>query len=381
MRRRGKESWQITVELGRDPTTGRRLRRTHTIRGIKREAEQRRAALLHTLATGSYVEPSKQTVGAYLGRWLRDYARTGVAPATFDRYEEIVRLHLNPTLGAVPLTRLRPGHILAALEHWRKPAEVGGRALAPRTVLHHYRVLHEALQQAVRWQLLAINPVAAVSPPRADRPEMRALDRHQAARLLAALNGSEFESMTITALYTGARLGELRGLRWQDIDLARGSLSVQQTARTIKGGIAFGVPKTHRSRRSVALPMAVIDSLQARRKVQLEDRLRAGAAWQEGALVFTDALGRPASEHRLRHTFQRALTIAGLPRIRFHDLRHTMATLMLSQGEHPKVVSERLGHVNVNITLDTYSHVLPGLQEAAADRLAAALSEAGRTGA
>ncbi|MGA8017179.1 MAG: site-specific integrase [Candidatus Dormiibacterota bacterium] len=181
----------------------------------------------------------------------------------------------------------------------------------------------------------------------------------------------------LTALYTGLRLSELRGLRWRDVDLTAARLSIQQTLqRRRDGSLAVHEPKTHRSRRGVSLPAAVVEAVREHRRCQLEARLLAGNAWEDPDLVFTDALGRPLSETRLRHAFHRLLREAGLPRIRLHDLRHTMATLMLAQGEHPKVVSERLGHSTVSITLDTYSHVLPGLQAAAAERLAAALGAA-----
>lgn len=368
----GKESWLITIERGRDGS-GRRMRDHHTVHGTRRDADRERARLLRDLNAGSYVEPSRETVAAFLQRWLRDYVRHTVAPQTYERYEQIARLHLEPVLGAVLLVKLRPRDVVAAEASWRESR------LAPRTVLHHHRVLHDALQQAVRWQLLASNPVAAVTPPRAEKKEMRALDVEQARRLLDAIKGSAHETEIFTLLYTGLRLGELLGLRWTDLDLASGRLSVQQTAQRMTGaGIVFRAPKTHRSRRAITLPATVIARLRDHRAEQVEARLAAGPAWQTSELVFVDGLGRPLNENGLRRAFYALLANAGLPRVRLHDLRHTMATLMLAQGEHPKVVSERLGHATVAITLDLYSHVLPGLQAAAADRLAAALDAGSR---
>jgi integrase len=177
-------------------------------------------------------------------------------------------------------------------------------------------------------------------------------------------------------LHTGLRMGELLGLRWRDCDLDNGRLSIQQTAYQVRGGgTAFGPTKTHRSRRPITLAADFVHALRAHRAAQTERRLVAGPAWRGDLdLVFDDGIGGPLSPDRLRAGFQRVLREAGLPTIRFHDLRHTMATLMLAAGEHPKVVSERLGHASVMLTLDTYSHVLPGLQEAAAERLADTLA-------
>ncbi len=375
IRRRSTDSWQVVIELGRDPVTGKRKRVSRNVVGAKRDAETERTALLRSIETGTYVDPTRELVAEFLARWLRDYARPVVAPRTYERYEEIVRLHIVPTLGRVPLTQLRPTHIVAAERQW---LDAG---LSPATVLKHHRLIRQTLQQAMRWRVLTVNPADAVTPPRRERTEMSVLDRDQAAALLNAAQGSEFEVLILTALYTGLRVGELLGLRWKDVDLTARQLRVQQAAQPVKGGgVAYAQPKTHRSRRAVSLPGPVTEALQRQRHLQARARLAAGAAWQASDLVFTNSLGGPVSRTSLRRVFHELLDRAGAPRIRLHDLRHTMATLMLAVGEHPKVVSERLGHATVGVTLDTYSHVLPGLQAAAADRLAATLSSAGRAG-
>jgi integrase len=365
IRRRGKGSWELTIDLGRDPATGRRLRRFHAVRGTRRDAERELAAHLHALATGTYADPSKETVAAYLERWLRDYAEPTVAPRTFERYAEIVRGPITAVLGSMRLSSVRAPHIAAAERQWRDAG------LAPATVLKYHRLIRQALAHAVRWHLLVVNPADAVAAPRTERREMAVLTPEQATALLDAARGTEFEVPLTTALYTGLRLGELLGLRWRDADLGAGQLRVQQTLQQVAGGgVVFRQPKTHRSRRAVSIPTVVVDSLREHRRAQAETRLLAGPAWADTDLVFSDALGRPLSANRLRWHFHRLLREAGLPRIRLHDLRHTMATLMLAAGEHPKVVSERLGHSTIAVTIDTYSHVLPGLQAAAAERLA-----------
>jgi integrase len=255
--------------------------------------------------------------------------------------------------------------MVAAEQTWRS-------RLAAGAVLKHHRLLREALEQAVRWQTLAVNPANAVTPPRQSRREMCALNTDQSRALLDAVAGTEFDCELSMLLYAGLRLGELLGLRWADVDLEVGQLHVQQTLQRMTGGeVRMAPTKTHRSRRMVDLPGSAVAVLREHRRLQAEARLLAGNAWEDAGLVFTDRLGRPI---RLRLAFWRLLDEAGLPRIRLHDLRHTMATLMLAAGEHPKVVSERLGHATVNITLDTYSHVLPGLGRAAAERLGQSLT-------
>jgi integrase len=371
IRRRAAGIWQVRIEVGTDPVSGRRLRRSVHVYGTLKDAERERTALLHSLQAGTYVDPARETVAEFFERWLRDYAQASVGRRTYERYEEIVRLHVIPTLGRLRLSDLRPAHILTAEREWRE----GG--LSASTVLKHHRLVREALQHAVRWQLMVVNPADAVTAPRPERREMLVLDRDQAAALLECAAGNEFEVALLTALYTGLRVGELLGLRWRDLDLLNGQLRVQQAVQPVKGGgVAYGPPKTHRSRRAVSLPSPVSEALQRQRAAQTKSRLAIGPDWQENDLVFTDAFGRPMSRTRLRLAFRRLLAEAGLPTLRLHDLRHTMATLMLAQGEHPKIVSERLGHATVGITLDTYSHVLPGLQAAAAERLAVALGGA-----
>jgi integrase len=368
IRRRGVKSWELTIDLGRDPVTGRRQRRFASVKGARRDAERELAARIHAIETGTDIDAPKITVAAYLQRWLRDYAKPDVAPRTYERYAEIVAHHIAPKLGMVTLSQLRPAHIVAAEREWQDAG------LSPSTVLKFHRLIREALHHAIRWRLLAVNPADAVTPPRVERREMSVLNPAQAAALLAQARGTEFEAPITTALYSGLRLGELRGLRWRDLDLDAGRLSVVQSLQKVPGGgVVARQPKTHRSRRGVSLPAALVGVLREHRRRQVEARLVAGDAWEDADLVFTDTLGSPLSETRLRWAFWRLLREAGLPRIRLHDLRHTMATLMLAAGEHPKVVSERLGHSTVSITLDTYSHVLPGLQAAAAERLAVTL--------
>jgi integrase len=223
--------------------------------------------------------------------------------------------------------------------------------------------------------MLARNPADAVQPPRADRRELATLPAADVSALMAAADATPIGTLVRMAVMTGMRRGELLGLRWQDVDMATGTASVQQTAQRISGrGWVFRQPKTQLSRRAIALSPDTVRMLAAHRRAQLEARLLAGSAWQDYGLVFTSALGTPLEPGTVARTWARIVTQAGVGPVRWHDLRHAHATLMLSAGVHPKVVGERLGHASVGITLDTYSHVLPGLQAAAAEALDAVLA-------
>ena len=360
----GRSPWAVVIDLGNDPVTGRRRQLWRSVKGSKREAEALLVHLLHQRDTGIDVAPERITVGQYLERWLKDYAEANVAPNTKRRYAELLRLHVVPTLGGLPLAKLRPLHIQQCY------ASVLAKGLSSRTALHCHRVLREALQHALKWQLIARNPADAVEPPRYQRHEMLALGPEEVQRLLRAAEDTPYGALVSLAVMTGLRQGELLGLRWQDVDLRADILYVRQTAQRLPGeGITFRPPKTHRSARPVALSPVTIEVLREHRRRQLEQRLLVGAVYEDYGLVFATPLGTPIDSGNLRKAWQRIVKAAGLDHVRFHDLRHAHATLLLQQGVHPKVVSERLGHAGVAITLDTYSHVLPGLQAEAVANL------------
>jgi integrase len=295
-------------------------------------------------------------VEEYLDRWLKGSVQGNVKPITYESYERIIRVHVVPTLGRVKLNKLNPLHLQSL---YRERLDSG---LSARTVQYIHVVMHRALKQAVRWGLVPRNVSEAVDPPRAHRKEMCPLSPEQARAFLEAARGDHLEALYVVALHCGLRQGELFGLRWGDVDLEAGILRVNRSLSRTKDGPAFTVPKTTKSRRTVQLTNGAIEALKRHSERQAEEMVRADALYADQGLVFASEIGTPLNRHNVNgRSFKPLLVRAGLPNIRFHDLRHTCATLLLGKGVHPKFVQELLGHATVAITLDTYSHVLPGM--------------------
>ena len=376
IKQRAKGSWSIVIDLGRD-ATGKRKQKWTTLRGTKKQAQAELTRLLNEINTGEYIEPSRMLVSEYLTRWLKDYAEPSVSPKTNERYAQIIRDNINPTLGNYYLSKLKPLHIQSfytdCLTNGRKDGKGG---LAAQTVPHFHRLLHRAFSQAVKWQLLARNPVDAVEPPRPERTEMNAINEADTAQLLDKLAGSALFSPVLFAVTTGLRRGELLALRWKDVNLDEGRITVNQSLEQTKAGLRFKSPKTERSRRQVPLPSVTVDLLKEHKRKQNEERLRLGPVYQNNGLVFPRPDGSTMPPDSFSTNFAASIRRSGLKHIRFHDLRHSHATQLLLQGVHPKIVSERLGHSNIGITLDTYSHVLPGMQEDAVLKIDASLKKA-----
>jgi integrase len=310
-------------------------------------------------------------VGEYLDRWLSDSVRDTVKATTFERYEQIARLHLKPSLGRVKLKGLTPAHVRGL---YREKLEAGSSA---RTVRYIHTTLHKALKQAVMDGLIPRNATEAVTPPQSSREEMCPLTPEQAKLLLQVAHeaGDRLAALYVLAIHTGLRQGELQGLKWDDVDLEDGSLQVRRTLAITKNGPVLTSPKTTGSRRSVKLTSKAIEALKRHLERQLGEIDRIGSLWSENGLIFASEKGEPINRHNLtRRSFKPLLKRAGLPQIRFHDLRHTCATLLLTRNVNVKIVSEMLGHSTIAITLDTYSHVLPNMRDQAAAAMEEALS-------
>jgi integrase len=297
--------------------------------------------------------------------WLA-HVRERVRATTYEGYECLLRCHLPPELGALPLPELTPLGLQRMYSDLLS-AQRDRRALSAGTVLNLHLVLTQALGQAVRWQLLSSNPAARAQPPRPRRGLPVSVSPELLSRLLAVASGTALELPVAIAAATGMRRGEILALRWADISSEYSLAHVRATLQSTRGGLVFEQPKTARSRRAVALPAFLAPFLRRHRREHESARSRRGASWQESDLVVSRGDGSPVHPDSLSSAWRRLLRKHRLPPVRFHDLRHAHATLMLLQGVHPKVVSERLGHASVGITLDTYSHVLPSMQAQAVE--------------
>ena len=374
IRERSPGHWAIIIDIP-DPKTGKRRRKWHSFKGTKRQAQIESARLISVVQAGSYLEPSKTTMASYFARWL-DHIQSQVSPKSHERYSGIVNQNLMPVLGAIHLPKLKPAQIsaayAAALSNGRKDGTGG---LAPRTVGHMHRVLKQALGQAVRWELLTRNPADAVDPPRVDWKPMQTYDVQQTAELIEAVRNTPLLVPTLLAVLCGLRRGEICALRWRNVDLSTGQMSVVESLEQTQGGLRFKSPKSGKGR-TVALSATMVDELRVHRVRRAQELLKLGARLSDDDLVIAHADGSIVQPIYISQHWARTIRTTKLAHLRFHDLRHAHATHLLANGVHPKVASERLGHSKVGITLDLYSHVIPGMQEDAAALVDAALKSA-----
>ncbi len=379
--KRYKNSYTIVLNLGTDPSTGKRKQQWVSIKGTKRDAEKRLAGLLHQMDTGTFMKPGKTTLGEFLERWLKDYTWPDLGPRTAEGYESIVRRHLIPKLGKILLIQLKPEHIQEYYSDCLSEGRCDGKGgLDPLTVRHHHMALHRALQIAVKWGVIGNNPADAIDPPRFQRSEIRIMSEDDIQTFLEAARLTPYYTLFYLALFTGMRRSELLALRWSDVDLPLGQISVNRSLHHLQDrSLVFRTPKTAKGRRTIALPPSAALVLREHKKKQGDMHLLLGTLPQESDLVFSQPDGAALLPDTVSHVWSKLAKRIGMEGTRLHDARHTHASLMLKQGIHPKVVQERLGHASIQTTLDTYSHVVPGLQEAAAARFDEAFTGRNKT--
>jgi integrase len=361
VRRRPDGRWEGRVTIASE---GGQQRRKSYFGKTRAEVANKLAAALKGLQDGLPLVGERQRVEQYLQQWL-EAIRPTLRPESYRRYEDVCRLYLIPAIGRLPLAKLGPAH-LQRLYAARLEAGLSGTSVQ---LLHG--VIHRALEQAMRWGLVPRNVAHLVTAPRRSTPEMRTLSPEEAGALLDAASGDRLEAFYVLAVTCGLRLGELQALQWRNVDLDRARLRVTATYQgMVDGKPLLAEPKTPRSRREIHLSALAVAALRRHRIAQLEGRLRAANLWEDHDLVFATLTGRPLDGNNFRQrAFARLLGKAGLPPMRFHSLRHTAATLLMAQGVPVKVASEMLGHADITTTLRTYSHVLPGMQQEAADAM------------
>lgn len=367
--KRSKNSYRIAVSLGKGPE-GKYKQYFETVRGNKRQADNRLSELLTTLHNGTFVKPEKLTVADYLEQWLKDYAYPNLSPRTAEGYAGIVKGHLIPAFGKVHLAELRPDMIQRYYSDKLSTGRYDGKGgLSARTVRHHHMCLHSALKNAVKMSLLMRNPVEAVTAPRPKDKEIQTMNESDINIFLEYAKSTQYYALFYTALFTGMRRSELLGLRWQDVDLLLLQISVNRSLHALSNGeIVIRPCKTEESRRLIALSPSTALVLSEYREAQEKLRQSLGMTLSDSDLIFSHFDGKPFLPNTVSHAWKKLAKRIGLNAIRLHDARHTHASLMLKQGIHPKIVQERLGHSSIQITLDTYSHVAPGLQQAAANK-------------
>ena len=359
IRQRAKGTWTIQVYLGEDSVTGKKRYLSRTVKGTKKEAELALAKLVQAAESGLDFDATRLTLEAFADRWLTN-VQPRVRAKTHHRYAELFRIHIVPVIGKIRLDKLQPLHLERVYE------EAFAKGLSAQTVLHVHRLLYTALRQAVAWQLLSRNVAEAVTPPRPEPKDVAPLAKKDILTLLDAVKGTELEAPTVIALGTGMRMGEVLGLRWQDVDLEAGRARIVQTIQQTSEGWMVVPPKTHRSRRIVLLPTMVVQSLRRQKAAQAERRLAIGGAWVDHDLIIDRGDGEPMLTRVLSRRFSTAARRAGLE-LTFHGLRHGHASLMLAAGVNLKVVSERLGHSTIGITADLYIHVAEEVHRQATD--------------
>jgi integrase len=372
IRERSPGSYELRYSHGTDPATGKRKTITTTVRGTRKEAEKELRRLLHSLDTGEHVDPIRMTVREWLATWLAA-VREEVSPKTHERYSELIQNFLAPALGYLPVQKLAPAHIQAAYNELatgkRRDGKPGG--LSPRTRRQVHAVLSSALTRAVEQHMITHNPAEAFRRrlPKVERGEMTTLTAEECGRLLEAVRHQRLYWPVLLALATGMRRGEIVALRWRNLDLGRGTVRVVESLEQTKAGLRFKPPKTDRPR-VITLPATVVEELRRLKYEQAQELLRLGVPQTGTTLVCGRADGEPLQPRSLTHQFAILMQrLEELPRIRFHDLRHSHATQLLSAGIHPKIAQERLGHSTITTTFDLYSHVTATMQEEAAAKL------------
>ncbi|MFC0188433.1 tyrosine-type recombinase/integrase [Fictibacillus aquaticus] len=370
-RKRGNR-WSFTVDIGKDSKTGKRKQKTLSGFPTKKEAQKAAAELIAKIESGNFINPSKTELRTFLIDFVENQYKPNVRSNTWKRAEVIVNNHLVPSLGHLKLKDIKPAHIQ---NYFTEKLEAG---LSANYINIMNQLLKKALDVAVKWELIEKNPAQVVQAPKRFKSKFDVWTTQEAQDFLSHMKGKKYYPVYLLAIYTGMRKGELIALRWQDISLDNETLQVNRTFVFTDYKPSFNEPKTASSIRTIHLPTLVLQELKRLLVKAKEQKLSRGELWASSDLLFTTRTGNVVMPNQIQKDFAKACESLCLKRIRFHDLRHTHATMLLQMGVHPKVVSERLGHSSIQITLDTYSHVLPSMQESLVKDLDNLISQSGQ---
>lgn len=357
IRQRTKNSWTITIELPRDEITNKRRQKYYTIKGNKKDAEKFLTEKLRELDTGILIETKSMKFGEYLDYW-KDKTFSNLEITTKEGYIQKIDKHIKPYLSNILLENLKPLHLQNFYEEKLKNGKLDGKGgLSERTVLALHRIIHSALEQAVKWQLVIRNVAECVEPPKAKKFEAKFLTDKQTEELIHKAKNTDIYIPIMLAIYTGARRGEILGLNWDNVDLEKGIIKIIDNLCATKNGLIIKQPKTKSGIRTIAISKSLITILRAHKVNQMKNKIRLGKHYQDNNMVCCYEDGHLFNPKRFSAKFNELLQKNELPIIRFHDLRHSHASLLVKMGVQPKEIFSRLGHSNIGITMDYYSHL------------------------
>lgn len=368
IRQRKDGRWEARFTVGRDPGTGKQIQRS-VYGSTQKEVRQKLSQAIAAVDEGTYIAPNRMTVGQWLDIWAAEYLGS-VKPKTVESYRCQIRNHIKPAMAAIKLDALK-AHTVQKFYNNLSAEKDGKPGLSPKSIQIVHGVLHKALQQAVECGYIRFNPADACKLPRAEKPEIKPLDKDAMASFVKAVRGHRFEAVYLTLLFTGMRRGEICGLTWDCIDLDRGTILINKQLQNVPGQPGeYRLISTKNSKgRTITAAASVVALLKKHRAQQLRDRLQAGPLWLDNGYVFCNEIGEHLSPNTVYHCYKRLVASIGLPDARLHDLRHSYAVAALQAGDDVKTVQGNLGHHAASFTLDVYGHVTEDMKQASADRM------------
>lgn len=358
IRRRGKDSYTVTIEMPKDCIGGKRKQKYFTVRGTRKDAEKYLTEKLRELDMGLLIDTKKMKFAEYLDYWMQEACENRLTVTTMDGYRQNIENHIKPQLGNIELEKLTPLHLQSFYTDKLRNGRVNGKGgLSCKTVLTLHRIIHKALEQAMKWQLVLRNIADCVEPPKAKKYKAQILNEEEIRTLIDAVKESEMYIPILIAVFTGMRRGEILGLTWENVNLSKGYILVQQALYSTSKGIIITSPKTEKSIRKIAISQTLVQELKKHKVRAMTNKMRLGDTYCDNDLVCCKNDGDFINPKSFSRKFATILKTNGLPLIRFHDLRHSHASFLVKLGVQPKIISERLGHSNISITMDLYAHV------------------------